>query len=223
LLGVYSDQSGSPGSLLGVTPSTAINSTAGWQTVSLMSPAAVNTGQTVWLTWVFENNPGVRFTSGIPGRAGSSDIWSGGMPADFGLSTIANYKYSIYCNYFASETGLKKATTAEITQNDSSISAGNNNETAMNLSVEYSVHPLEITDFKIYPNPANSFINVDYSVVPETETRIVILDGSGRIIVNRLVDASSNRIDISQLSPGLYFVKSMNQQWSSTKKLMVAH
>ena len=35
LLGVYTDQSGSPSSLLGSTASTAINPTSGWQTVSL--------------------------------------------------------------------------------------------------------------------------------------------------------------------------------------------
>ncbi len=98
LLGVYSDQSGVPSSLLGLTVSTVINSTAGWQTVPLVNPVEVTSGQTVWLSWVFEDNPGVRFTAGTPGRANSSDTWSAEMPATFGTSSFADVKYSIYCS-----------------------------------------------------------------------------------------------------------------------------
>jgi hypothetical protein len=44
LLGVYSDASGSPESLLGVTPSTAINASEGWQAVSLSLAGKCNPG-----------------------------------------------------------------------------------------------------------------------------------------------------------------------------------
>jgi hypothetical protein len=99
LLGVYADNSGSPGSLLGVTPSTAVSGAEGWQTVTLSSPVSVNSGQTVWLAWVFQNSVAVRFTSGTPSRAQSGDSWSVGMPASFGTSTIGTTKFSIYCTY----------------------------------------------------------------------------------------------------------------------------
>ncbi|MDO9258137.1 MAG: BACON domain-containing carbohydrate-binding protein [Bacteroidales bacterium] len=99
LLGVYSDEAGSPLSLLGVTAPTPINSTAGWQTISLLSPVIVTAGTTVWLSWVFENNPGIRYTSGTPGRVKSMDTWSAGMPATFGATTYADYIYSVYSTY----------------------------------------------------------------------------------------------------------------------------
>ncbi len=99
LLGVYSNNSGKPGSLLGVTPSTAVNGTKGWQSVSLSGPVSVNSGETVWLAWVFENNIEVRYEVGTPGRAQTSKKWSGGMPSSFGTSTIINTKFSIYCSY----------------------------------------------------------------------------------------------------------------------------
>ncbi|MBK6283797.1 MAG: right-handed parallel beta-helix repeat-containing protein [Draconibacterium sp.] len=54
MMGVYADQVGLPSSQLGKTASTVINSTTGWQTVSLTSPVQVNAGQTVWLSWVFK-------------------------------------------------------------------------------------------------------------------------------------------------------------------------
>jgi uncharacterized protein (TIGR02145 family) len=105
LLGVYADQSGSPAARLGVTPSTLVNPAAGWQTVALTSPVTVASGQTVWLSWVFQTNPGVRYIEGPPAIAQSSASWSGGMPATFGtVATTKRLKFSIYCNYTPGET-----------------------------------------------------------------------------------------------------------------------
>lgn len=99
LIGVYSDQDGSPSSLLGVSQSTPINKTAGWQTLPLISPVSVDKGQTIWLSWVFEDNPGVRYTSISRNSAESEATWSGGMPITFGNSTFAGSLYSLYCTY----------------------------------------------------------------------------------------------------------------------------
>jgi len=99
LLGVYSDVNGTPGTRLGVTSATTISSSEGWQTVSLISPVTIATGQSVWLAYVFENDPGVRYIAGTPPRAQSMDSWSGGMPESFGSSIMANYKYSFFCTY----------------------------------------------------------------------------------------------------------------------------
>jgi Zn-dependent metalloprotease/PKD repeat protein len=98
ILGVY-DGEGTPQNRLGVTPSTTINSSAGWQTIDLTSPAYVSGGSTVWLAWVYQSNPGIRYQTGSPGRYQSSDTWSGGMPDPFGSGSQASYLYSIYANY----------------------------------------------------------------------------------------------------------------------------
>jgi hypothetical protein len=107
LLGVYTDLSGLPSSRLGVTPSTVVNSTGGWQKVTLSSPVAVTSGQTVWLAWVFQNGIGTRYTTGTPGRALSTATWSSGLPETFGTSSTAGTKYSIYCTYTTPQNQLK--------------------------------------------------------------------------------------------------------------------
>jgi hypothetical protein len=38
-----------------------------------------------------------------------------------------------------------------------------------------------VNDFVLYPNPASSYINIDYTFQPE-DTKIEILDGSGRTL-----------------------------------------
>ncbi len=86
LLGVYTDVAGKPAAKLGVTLSTAVGSTEGWQTFALASPVSVSSGQKVWLSFVFQNGVAVRYEAGTPGRAMSSQTWSAGMPDDFGAS-----------------------------------------------------------------------------------------------------------------------------------------
>jgi hypothetical protein len=223
LMGVYSDQTGSPTSRLGVTASTAINSTEGWQNVSLTNPVTVTSGQTVWLSWVFQNSTGVRFTGGAPARAVSTATWAGGMPATFGTATFGDFKYSIYCTYTLNTTILKDAAIPEDIKDEQVkiLYIENNINVKNNLSDENSINPLETNDFNLYPNPAKSFLNVDYLNLPERETRLFIIDGSGRVILNRLVQSTMNRIDISNFPSGLYYIKSVNQQWNKTKKLII--
>jgi len=97
ILGVYDDNSGTPLNKLGQTNSTAIKASAGWQTISLQSPVAVTIGETVWLAWVFENNPGVKYDAGTPGRHRSdSGVWAGGMPSTWGSSGQTDFVYSMY-------------------------------------------------------------------------------------------------------------------------------
>ena len=145
LLGVYSDQAGTPGTRLGVTSSTVISSTAGWQTISLMSPVAVRSGQKVWLSWVFETNPGVRYTTGTPARAQSTATWAGGMPATFGSATYGNYKYSVYCTYTAGGTPSHTLGNTEVY----SLSSTTANRRAMTITFSEAG---EIKSISVYHN-----------------------------------------------------------------------
>lgn len=98
ILAVY-DGTSTPQNRLAVTNSTAVSSSTGWQTINLTSTPYVAAGDTVWLAWVYESNPGIRYQSGSPGRYQSSATWSGGMPSTFGSGSQSNYIYSIYANY----------------------------------------------------------------------------------------------------------------------------
>jgi hypothetical protein len=98
ILGVY-DGASTPQNRLGVTASTAVSGSTGWQTINLTGSAFVSSGAAVWLAWVYQSNPGIRYQSGSPGRYQSSQTWSGGMPDPFGSGSQTNYLYSIYATY----------------------------------------------------------------------------------------------------------------------------
>jgi len=57
--------------------------------------------------------------------------------------------------------------------------------------------------FSIYPNPASSQI----SVKAERETEIQIMDMTGRIVLNVNAVEGINRINVSELESGVYFVR----------------
>ncbi|MEZ5104456.1 MAG: hypothetical protein R2757_08170 [Draconibacterium sp.] len=123
LLGVYADASGLPGSRIGITPSTSINIQPGWQTIQLTNPVNVTPGQKVWLAWVFENNPGIRYSIGKPGRASTLKTWADGMPSNFYDSKLADYNYSIYCSYTYTEPPSAPIVTVENLCGSSLLSA----------------------------------------------------------------------------------------------------
>jgi hypothetical protein len=222
LLSVYSDVAGFPSALLGVTPSTAVGTTEGWQTVSLTTPVNVTSGQKVWLAWVFQNAPYIRFVSTTtPASVSSPSTWSSGVPSTFGTSYNANFKFSVYCTYTA--TILKDATIPQDDQTEPTLKplyAGNNNDEVY-FSIEDSTDSQESNDFSLYPNPAKSFINVDYSVMPELGTTIEIFDSNGRMLYKEPAESTSNRIGISQFPVGLYFIRSISPQKYNVKKLIV--
>ncbi|MCP4711346.1 MAG: hypothetical protein GY869_22225 [Planctomycetes bacterium] len=98
ILGLYDGES-APGNRIGVTPTTTVDSSTGWQTVNLTGSVFVAGGSKIWLAWVYESNPGIFYETGTPGRVDAGVSWSGGMPDPYGSGTQANYIYSIYATY----------------------------------------------------------------------------------------------------------------------------
>jgi hypothetical protein len=226
ILGIYSDQTGVPSARLGVTTPTIINSNAGWQTVSLDSPVSVKAGQTVWLSWVFENNPGIRYSIGKPGRAQSTGTWSSGLPASFGSSSMADYNYSIYCSFTPNKTLLKGAEIADEAEIMDNAQEAENTKLfdgkSSNISfINEDFNQSENFVFKMYPNPTKYYVNIDFTFMPSTGTIIEIIDGQGKTIVKKQVESTSNRIDVNQLNQGVYFVRITNNRNTSVKKLIV--
>jgi hypothetical protein len=199
LMGVYSDQSGLPSSQLGVTTATLVNSTTGWQRVSLTSPVTVTPGQTVWLAWVFQNNTGVRYMAGTPGRAQSTATWSSGMPATFGAATIAGNKFSIYCTYTPVASNQLKS--SDITLGIDSI-YHNESETL------------------IYPNPTNGIVQIKFKEQPEVNSWITIFNSTGSTIMKIQATDQEQSLNLQGNPPGIYFFR-IDQKISKVYKVIL--
>ncbi len=215
MLGVYSDASGYPGSRLGVTDITAVSGTAGWQTIALLDSVPVASGTTVWLAFIFEGDVKVRYTAGTPGRAYASDIWSSGMPLDYGTSSLANAKISIYCSYVTT-SALKAAETQII------IIAQKLNETQ-------SLTSNELFDLNVYPNPFSTNLHIEFEKKQGEFMKFVIYDINGRMIKKMdseiaygfntinwdATDAMGNKVQ-----PGMYLIQLQSDLRKETFKVI---
>jgi hypothetical protein len=76
-------------------------------------------------------------------------------------------------------------------------------------------------EFLLYPNPARTYINVEYKNIPEQDTRIEIIDVSGRTVHTKAAGSVTNRIDFEQLNPGMYYLRSVNKHSQRVEKFLI--
>jgi hypothetical protein len=175
-----------------------INSTAGWQTVTLTSPVSVTSGQTVWLSWVFQTNPGIRYIVGTPARAESPALWSGGMPTTFGTASFGNYKYSIYCTY---TTGAGSAKSS-----DDLVGFNSNKSNKEMMAIDPNPNDISKEKVLIYPNPTNGSVTVKWETCYEDRLILTIFNIIGTPVktVQNEPDINEIQVDLSEMSHGMY-------------------
>ena len=187
---------------MGITSSTTVNATEGWQTVNLTSPVSVTTGQTVWLAYVFENSVGIRYEVGTPGRALSSDTWTSGMPGTFGVSTNADYNYSLYCTY----TTVNMAKSAEF-----DLPQAVSIDSLQFREIETPV--FESSELKVYPNPFNTRLNFEFTTENDAYALLEIFNLNGqsiaRLLEQQVQAGVMNRIEYipSEIIAGIYIYR----------------
>ncbi|NOQ24983.1 MAG: T9SS type A sorting domain-containing protein [Bacteroidales bacterium] len=100
ILGIYEGTATVPSNRIGVTASTVVSSTTGWQTINLITPVQVLEDDNIFLAWVYETNPGIQYLTGDPGRIDAGTTWSAGMPTTWGsTATQSSFLYNIYAEY----------------------------------------------------------------------------------------------------------------------------
>jgi hypothetical protein len=100
--------------------------------------------------------------------------------------------------------------------------------TAKVLAVVTSVCPRlgdAVTQLQVYPNPANSYINVSFNVEQSQKATIILRDAAGRIVYNEAIDAATGlnnqQIELSNLAKGVYFVQLQTGDSSENTRLIV--
>jgi hypothetical protein len=106
-----------------------------------------------------------------------------------------------------------------VIQDAVTISSSNNNQPEFEILNDN----FKIKDFKLYPNPANTFINVEFSEIPENGVLIEVNDSNGRTLYKKTAESMSNKIDIGNFPAGLYFVRSVSNNNINVKKLIISN
>ncbi|MCC6412772.1 MAG: T9SS type A sorting domain-containing protein [Saprospiraceae bacterium] len=96
-----------------------------------------------------------------------------------------------------------------------------------NITIQQSVNTnnlLENVDIRFGPNPAREVLYYTYALEQSSPLTIEILDLHGKVIETRVLDNALNgvcTVDLTQFTPGIYFVKSTVNAGSVSKQLAI--
>lgn len=124
---------------------------------------------------------------------------------------------------FASATTNVKMFNAEATQ-----AQAVNTYRAMGANIrcikDYS-NDIQIIDvnktFNMFPNPANNTVTVQVSGSVNSEVMLSIFDNTGRMLYSQILTNDNQRIDISQIPSGIYFVKIQSDSVQQVERLII--
>jgi len=74
---------------------------------------------------------------------------------------------------------------------------------------------------RIYPNPAGSFVTVEFDQMPERNEIIEIFDSRGIMLMTVPSDQRINIIDTGSFIPGIYFIRKTGREKPEVHKLIV--
>ncbi len=83
------------------------------------------------------------------------------------------------------------------------------------------LNDFKITDFDLYPNPANNKVVIQFSTLPDRLVKIELIDMSGRRLFSKEVKSIREVIDIQSQNSGIYLVKILSGTKFTTKKLII--
>ncbi len=76
---------------------------------------------------------------------------------------------------------------------------------------------------KVYPNPANTSVEVVAPVKNKENSRIILYEATGRQIISFKTDMENNHINTSSLPAGIYILKIMNDNMTASQKIIIRH
>lgn len=82
--------------------------------------------------------------------------------------------------------------------------------------------------FTVYPNPVSNEMLIrrssnDNSVIVDTDARLSVADLNGKIVLQSLLKKSTEVIDVSKWTPGIYVVQIKTINGTTTNKVVVSH
>ena len=80
---------------------------------------------------------------------------------------------------------------------------------------------LSSSNITLYPNPASEYFNIDINIYRNELIVCDIYDITGKIIYNQEITSKSTRINIPDLSQGIYFVNLRNGESEKSHKILV--
>lgn len=91
---------------------------------------------------------------------------------------------------------------------------------ATSVPFTLGLEDMKIDSFKLYPNPAKGFVNVELPANVETGT-VKMYDALGRVVARKVLSKTDNSIATGELGSGSYMVVLRTEYGNATKTLII--
>lgn len=81
--------------------------------------------------------------------------------------------------------------------------------------------PTSLSLFKVYPNPAGQFVNIQRYTATATNCDLNVSDITGKLIYAQNFSGSDHRIDVSNWPKGVYFISINTKEGKDVKKIVI--
>ena len=101
------------------------------------------------------------------------------------------------------------------------VDAGTGWEIAWIDNVNISENEAGFGSIKVYPNPANSILNVEVNTINGEDANITLYNVLGEMVANTSTADTRATINVDNLAKGMYLLKITSSKGSTTKKVTI--
>jgi len=153
----------------------------------------------------------------------------GGASWNFPDTTVSQFVFAeIPLTYTSSDTTITPDSVSiniEVVSTATALPSGHIAVDDVGLSVNHSASiqvPVVSDVFHVFPNPSNGLVYINSSGILNGLSKVEISDLNGRIVYSQYKDiGTSNPIDLSENSPGIYFIKVLSGDEVSVNKIII--
>ncbi len=103
-----------------------------------------------------------------------------------------------------SDGGFIIAGSSDSNNGDVSGNMGQADMWVVKLNSELNVQDLANSSLRIYPNPASNILNIQHDLMIK---KIMVIDFTGKAVINKHINSNKSTIDISAIPSGIYLVQ----------------
>ena len=104
--------------------------------------------------------------------------------------------------------------------------AKNSNFDSNNPNDSTATNFLELQKLKLYPNPVNDYLFIDYDILFVKEAKLKIYNSIGAVIYSKILEEKQDnfKIPVSEYKNGLYFCSlQIDGKLLKTRKILINH
>lgn len=107
----------------------------------------------------------------------------------------------------------------EITNTDVADLIVRRADITLNVNAALTIDDVELEDFKLYPNPATSWLAISASGLQDATAEVY--DLSGRLVQRNTLNANTNVLNIEGINSGIYIIRITNSENKTTSKRFI--